>query len=103
MKVNETDECKTLPPILKARHGNFLKRLPDLSKIPSTTITEPRGNGELTRRFESEEGRIYDRTKIMAFYELHGHVFRAKEEVYHWNIQLFVECRFRRIKKHITG
>lgn len=45
-------------------------------------------------------GGVNDRNKVLSFYEIRDYVFTTREEVNHWDIELFLKCRHWRTRKH---
>lgn len=91
VNVYEMDEKKTLRSISEADHCNLLKRLPVITRVPATGISEPARKEEIGRAFESERGCINDRNNVLAIYDLRDYVFRTRVGVCHCNIELFIE------------
>lgn len=80
----------------KATNGNtssFIRFPPDLKKTPPTKIILPRGRDEINKRFISEEGRINSTAKMRDLYSVRDHVFRAREEPFHWDLTRAVEVQ----------
>lgn len=50
---------------------------------------------EVTKRIESEEGRIKQPSKVIELRKLRDSVFRSRKELFHWNLNNSVEHRFR--------
>ena len=74
----------------------ILRFCPDLRKTPSLSISCPEGVENITKRINSEEGRINDPSKVQDLLDLRDFVFRARVDEFHWRVDEIVEtasCR----------
>ena len=74
-------------------YNGFLKKLPDLSKTPGTTLTSPTDLNDIERRLSSEETRINSRDKMDALRALVQDVYTTKTEMFHWDVANSVESK----------
>ena len=82
-----------------------LKFCPDLSLTPPLEIECPDGCEKVTKRIQSEAGRIGSSTKMANLYALRDFVFAARRDEFHWNLENVVElehCRSMKQKKDDT-
>jgi len=100
VKINCTDVWENLPMKGSTSHVGFLKSLPSLSRTPPTTIECPPGKVEVTKRLESEDGRINDDAKLQELYKLRDHVFRSRIELFHWDLRHCVEEKYKRLARN---
>lgn len=59
--------------------------MPDLKRTPNTIIEHPRGLQEVKKGLHSEEGLINSTDKMRQLTTLRDHVFRSREERFHWD------------------
>lgn len=71
----------------------FLVLVPQLRHTPPTIISLPTGKEEISRRFDSEESRINNTKKLRELVELRDHVFRARTDIFHWDLGECVELQ----------
>lgn len=76
--------------------NSFLKHCPNLKNTPSQVISCPEGLDEVTKRLESEEGRVNDIDKLISLHELRDFVFQNRIDAFHWKIEDCVELEFLR-------
>lgn len=69
----------------------ILRYCPDLRKTPPLQIDCPDGKEQVTKRLISEEGRINNTEKMIELYELRDHIFSARTDAFHWNLDQSVE------------
>lgn len=74
----------------------ILKSVPDLRRTPPTSVTCPTGLEKVTKRFVSEESRINNTDNMVLLHELRDHVFRTREEPFHWELSTAVEGKYLR-------
>ena len=91
VKVSVYDEWKELD-------ISFLRSVPDLSKTPPTIFDLSsdywaKKKVEITKRIESEEGRIKQPSKIVELRQLRDSVYRSRKENFHWNLKNSVEWK----------
>lgn len=71
----------------------FLLYTPDLSKTPATPAKSPPDLKDINDRFRSEETRINSHKKLQELYGLRDHVYRDREERFHWNLSESFELK----------
>lgn len=81
--------------------SRFLKHCPNLINTPPLVITCPDGLDEVSKRFESEEGRVNDIEKMIILHELRDFVFQKRVNEFHWDVNNCVELEFSR--QHYAG
>ncbi len=91
VRVNLYDDWKIL-------NQSFVKTLPDLSKTPPTEIIDNDNKwktqkAKVTTRFESEETRIHNPSKLGELMELRDSIFRSRRERFHWNLSSCIELK----------
>lgn len=80
--------------------NSFLKHCPDIKKTPALVITCPEGLEDVTKRLESEEGRINDMEKLERLHDLRDFVFQPRVDPFHWDINSCVERAY--LKNTVT-
>ncbi len=92
VKLNCYNEWRELFPSKPGTPSlGILKFCPDLRKTPQLKICCPDGIDVITKRFQSEEGRINNTEKMIDLYELRDFVFKARIDSFHWDLEEAVE------------
>lgn len=90
----ELESDEDLASICFSRDANqtgFIKRVLDLCGTPPTSISLPSGKSNVTKRFETVEGRINITARMKELYELQDYVFRARTEQFYYILATCVE------------
>ena len=74
--------------------NSFLRDCPNIINTPPLVISCPEGLAEVTKRFDSEEGRINNIDKMISLHELRDFVFRQRVDDFHWDTESCVELEF---------
>ena len=69
----------------------ILRFCPDLRKTPALRVVCPEGIENITKRLDSEEGRINDPQKMTQLCTLRDFVFRARVDDFHWDLRCTFE------------
>ena len=77
----------------------FLRHFPDIANTPPLNIDCPDGLKEVTKRLESEDGRV-DIDKMISLHNLRDFVFRKRVDNFHWTLSSCVETEFQRRINH---
>jgi len=71
--------------------AGFILKTPDLSMTPPTPARSPPDRREVDDRFRSEETRIDSHRKLQMLHDLADHVYKDRDEPFHWNLSTAFE------------
>lgn len=80
--------------------NGFLRFCPDVKKTPPLKIKCPDGLADVTKRLESEDGRVNDPEKMIRLQALRDFVFRERTDIFHWDVENCLEATASSAKKN---
>ena len=84
-------------PSSRATKTGFLVTVPNISHTPYLNIPCPDGLREVTKRLDTEEGRVKNIQKMIELHALRDFVFQSRTDRFHWDMSNSVEL------EHISG
>lgn len=93
-KVKHLSTDEWMPLDRRDHSKSFIKFVPQISKMPPTTLHPPPGVEKIHERLQSVEGRINNRVMIRELRDLVDHVYTKRIDPYKWDTDRCVELKF---------